>query len=119
MTNRKRSHSRKGILIAVVLGPLCAAAADLPGRAVATPAEPVANLPMQALQQGKLASGGAATISNRSSLRQQRPSERSPVAVVDSPASACVVAHSGLRLAEDSNLVAAPYWLKNPTSAGP
>ena len=62
MTNRKRAHSGKGILIAVVLGPLCAAAADLPGRALATPAEPVANLPIQAFQHGKVASGAAASI---------------------------------------------------------
>ena len=119
MANRKRTHSRQSLLIAVVLGPLCAAAANLPGRAVSTPAEPVANLPIQTLQHGKVASDAAATIASRASVRRQRNNDRAPVAAIVSSESARRPAQPDLILAGNPSHSPRLYWLDNPTSAGP
>ena len=119
MVTRKRTNSGRTILIAVVLGPLCAAAADLPGRALSTPAEPVANLPIQSLQHGKVASDAAATIASRASVRQRRNSDRAPVAAIVSSEPVRRPARADLILS--GNLSHSPrlYWLDNPTSTGP
>ena|SRR5690349_5992599 len=119
MVTRKRTHSGRSILIAVVLGPLCAAAADLPGRVVSTPAEPVANLPIQSLQHGKVASDAAATIAGRASVRKQRNSDRVPADAIVLSEPLCRPARTDLVLAVNRNNSPWLYWLGNPTSAGP
>lgn len=119
MGNRKRTHGGRGILIAVVLGPLCAAAADLPGRVLATPAEPVANLPIQSLQHGKVASGTAFTIASRASDQKRRNSEPAPIADVNSSASGHAAAGPEMILPAVFHAHPRPYWLDNPTSTGP
>lgn len=119
MARRNRSHSGKGILIAVVLGPLCAAAADLPGRALSTPAEPVANLEIQTFEHAKVSRGDIATVLKARSIRKQQNSFRSLAAQIELPPSPVTFPSLITRLAADADHSVRSYWLENPTSAGP
>lgn len=52
MCDRRRNRSGRKLLIAVALGPICAAAADLPVREVTSQATRVANIPNPGFQRG-------------------------------------------------------------------
>lgn len=117
MGNRNRARSGKGILIAVVLGPLCAAAADLPGRATATPAD--SNLPIQVFEHARVAPEGLAPLAKASAVRKQQSQHRSPVVNL----AALPWLDPGDGLISRPTTIADPsvrrYWLENPTSTGP
>ncbi len=118
VSNRKRTHSGKGFLIAVVLGPLCAAAVDLPGRAVAAPAEPVASLGIQTFEHARMAHAETARPGARA-VRKQPKTNRLMAAVVpawDLPESA--TNPESLAMNSADAFVRLP-WLDNPTSTGP
>jgi len=119
MRHSRRSHSGKGILIAVVLGPLCAAAVDLPGRAVAAPAEPVASLGIQMFEHAKVAPGDIAAVSKVRSVRKQQNSYRSLLARLDSRQSGLTFPVLTARLYEGTRHSVRLHWLENPTSTGP
>jgi hypothetical protein len=111
-------HSGKGILIAVVLGPLCAAAVDLPARSVAAPAEPIANLGIQTFEHAKVAHAETARPGARA-VRKQQKSNRLTASVVpvwDSPE--CATHPESLAMSSADAFVPLP-WLDNPTSTGP
>lgn len=117
MGRRNRTRSGKGILIAVVLGPLCAAAADLPGRVVATPAEPVACLGIQTFEHAKVSPGDIATVSKVRSIRK-RQNTQPTVAQIDLPELAGDFPEGTLPRPDVGYFVRL-HWLENPTSTGP
>jgi len=119
MGNRNRARSGKGILIAVVLGPLCAAAADVPGRAIATPAEPVANLPVQVFEHARIAPGGVAAVSKATSVRKQQNHHRPSVVNVTSVTFLDSADGPISRLTSSADDSIRRYWLENATSTGP
>jgi len=117
VVNRKRTHSGKGFLIAVVLGPLCAAAVDLPGRAAAAPAEPVANLGIQTFEHAKMAHAETARPGARAVRKQQKSNRLTAVVPAwDFPESANYPERLTVNRADA--FVRLP-WLDNPTSTGP
>lgn len=121
MGHRNRARSRKKLLIAVVLGPLCAAAAELPVRAIPTQTEPVAPIP--AVLSSQIESLAAKILEPNSavpaSLRKAHNSDRSPVPAglttgwrnpETSPAPLLIARQDGpVRL----------QWSPRPTSQGP
>jgi hypothetical protein len=76
-------------------------------------------MPMQALQQGKVASGIAATIASRASVQKRRDTEPAPVAAVNASESAHPAPGPEAILSEVFGLSPQLYWLDNPTSTGP
>lgn len=93
-------------------------AADLPGRALATPAESVANLGIQTFEHAKVAHTETARPGARA-VRKQPKSNRLTASVVpawDSPEFA--TNPESLAVNRADAFVRLP-WLDNPTSTGP
>lgn len=118
MGERRRNRSGGKLLIVVALGPICAVAADLPGRVAATPIDPVPGFGIQTLERAEVARADVATVSKASSVRKQQNSQH-PAVHIDLPESTATFTSLSTRLAESADDSVLLYWLENPTSAGP